>query len=133
MAKTYRNLSRALGAAIFLFAFSAFAQVPPSGFTPFPCPASTGGWTIQWSGPITSASYDNVTQMLYIVWNYKIVQAFANVPVGIQQALTYTTNPQQIYNNSIIPGYHLVMLSEKDHGPLQAEFGRVPYALIYMD
>jgi len=85
----------------------------------FPCPKMTIGWALQWpaSAVITSASYDSSTQLLYIVKNYKTVQAFANVPIGIIIGLSYTQNPNAIYNGSILPYFQQVTLNPKDNCP----------------
>ena len=118
---------------LLLTASSAAAQTPASGFGPFQCPHTTIGWSLQWSGPITSASYDSGNQLLFIVFNYKTVQAFSNVPIGLMQSLSQTQQPIAIYNSSIISGYHQILLSEKDNCPLSWEFGGNPYGYIWTD
>ena len=167
---------RHLIAALLLLASPAAAQVPPSGFAPFPCPKSTGGWTVTWPGPIYFASYDINSSLLYIglqqtippqpntattvlaieggslpgevlliahntllslddvfgttpAKSFRAVQAFANVPYGVMQGLTYTQNPMQVYQNTVL-SYPMLMLTEKDDCVLQWEFGRQPYAPI---
>ena len=104
---------------------AAFAQAA------FPCPKATIGWALTWPGPLTSASYDSGTSILYIVWYGTIPQAFANVPIGIMQALSYTQQPSQIYYSSIVPNYHQILLSEKDNCPLSWEFGGAPQGYIW--
>jgi hypothetical protein len=84
----------------------------------FPCPKMTSGWALQWPPPLTSASYDMGTKLLYIVFNYTSVHAFANVPVGIIISLSYTQNPSAIYYGSILPAYEQVTLDPKTLCPV---------------
>lgn len=86
-----------------------------------PCPTTTIGWALQWPGPITAALYDQQSQLLYIIWNYTIAQAFSNVPTSVMQSLSNQSNPVNIYNYTIIPGYHQLLLTQKDNCPLQIE------------
>jgi hypothetical protein len=116
-----------------LLTFSAPAQAQGTGRAAFPCPQTTIGWALQWpaSATITSASYDSDTQLLYIVFNYTIAQAFSNVPIGMITSLSYTQAPLPIYNSSIAPYYHQILLTEKDNCTLQWEFGGQPYGYLW--
>ena len=91
----------------------------------------TIGWALQWPPPLTSASYDSGTALLYIVFNYTQVQAFSNVPIGIMQGLSYTQNPLAIYNGSIVPSFHQLLLTEKVACPLQWESNGQPYGYFW--
>ena len=110
------------------------ANTPASGYAPTPCPQTTSGWALQWSGPLSSASYDTGSQVLFITFNNgSIVQAFSNVPLGIMQALSYTQNPSAIYYGSIVPGYHQLLLTEKDHCTLRWEYQTLTEGFIWTD
>lgn len=127
---------RRAATALLALTIPASAQVPPSGYSPFPCPQTTIGWALQWpqQAILTSASYDSGTKLLYLgFYNSSIVQAFSNVPIGIMQSLSYTQTPLAIYNGSIVPSYHQILLTEKDHCTLQWESGGQPYGFIWTD
>jgi hypothetical protein len=110
------------------------ANTPASGYAPTPCPQTTSGWALQWSGPLSSASYDMGTQVLFLTFaNGSIVQAFSNVPLGIMQALSYTQNPSAIYYGSIVPSYHQLLLTEKDHCTLRWEYQGLTEGFIWTD
>lgn len=124
-----------LAAALALAPIVAQAQVQPGfgGFNPQTCPHTTGGWSLSWQPPLTSASWDSQTGLLYVVFYGRITQAFSNVPIGVIQALGQTKNPINIYNNAIIPNYHQVLLSEKDHCALRWEYQGLPESYIWTD
>ena len=88
-----------------------------------PCPKSTIGWALSWSGPITAALYDSQAQLLYIIWYNKIPQAFYPVPITVMQQLSNGANPVPIYNTIIINQYQQILLSQKDNCPLSWEAG----------
>ncbi len=121
-------------AALLLMTAAASAQTPGSGYSPFVCPQTTIGWALSWSGPMSSASYDSASQLLFVTFNNgSVVQAFSNVPIGIIQALSYTQNPSAIYYGSIVPNYHQILLTEKDHCTLSWEWGGNSYGYIWTD
>ena len=127
-------MRRALAALALLFAAPAAAQTPASGYAPFPCPQTTIGWALQWQGPLSSASYDSQSQILFVTFNNgSIVQAFSNVPIGIMQSLSYTKNPSAIYYGSIVPNYHQLLLSEKDHCTMRWEYQGLLGGYIWTD
>ena len=110
------------------------ANTPASGYAPTPCPQTTSGWALSWSGPLSSASYDMSSQVLFLTFNNgSIVQAFSNVPLGIMQALSYTQNPSAIYYGSIVPGYHQLLLTEKDHCTIRFEYQTLTEGFFWTD
>jgi hypothetical protein len=137
MDRNVQRLSAAMKAllafALVILAAPTSAQVQPgSGGYGGPCPHTTGGWSLSWPPPITSASWDSQTGLLYMVFNYKTAQAFSNVPLGIIQALSQTKNPSSIYS-TIMRSYHQILLSEKDNCPLRWEYQGLPEAYIWTD
>ena len=120
--------------AFLLLTTAASAQVQPgSGGYGGPCPQTTAGWSLSWAPPITSASWDSQTGLLYMVFNYKTAQAFSGVPQGIIQALSQTKTPIYLYNSTIVRSYHQILLSEKDNCPLRWEYQGLPEAYIWTD
>ena len=119
--------------AIATFVAPATAQVLP-GYGGFgqPCPLTTGGWSLQWRPPLTSASWDSSTGLLYVSFG-TVVQAFSYVPIGAIQALSASKNPLPIYTNTIVPRFHQILLSEKDHCPLRWEYQGTAGAYIWTD
>lgn len=90
-----------------------------------PCPSTTIGWSQSWTtGSLTSAAYDSQSQLLFVVFNYKTVSAYSNVPYGVIQGFTSTSNPTAYYNSAVVPRYHALALSEQVDCPLLFEDGR---------
>jgi hypothetical protein len=88
-----------------------------------PCPSSTIGEAFQYAGPITAVLYDSQSQLLYVIWQYVIVQVFSNVPASfIQTFANGAANPVPIYN-SIISSYPSLLLMEKSGCPILTEGG----------
>lgn len=111
---------------LFIFAsmISATFAAPPAT----PCPYTTIGWAMQYppSATITSVSYATDQQILYVVFNSTTVSAFSNVPIGIMQAFSATTNPLTIYNGSVVHAFHPIMLSTPSNCPLLNDDGVTP-------
>jgi hypothetical protein len=76
-------------ASILLLATPALAEPPAQ-----PCPSINAGWTIPFSGPITSVGYDQTAQMLDVAFG-SVMTTFANVPLGVMQGFqnTMPTSP----------------------------------------
>lgn len=87
------------------------------------CPLSTIGWTQTWSPPLTSASYDSGTQLLYVVWNYTTVFAFSNVPLRVINTFSNNPNPVNVYNSYVAHVYHSILLAQSNNCPLLWENG----------
>jgi hypothetical protein len=88
-----------------------------------PCPASTIGQAFQYAGPITAVLYDSQSQLLYVIWNYTIIQALSNVPVSLLQNFANgAANPVPIYN-AIVTQYPSLLLMEKSNCPILTEGG----------
>ena len=106
--------------AAFLFALLAApaAAVPPAQ----PCPSISAGWTIPFSGPITSVGYDQTAQMLFVAFGSTMTM-FAGVPIGVMQAFQNTKDPLTLYNSAVVPSYHALFLFQQNNCPLQFESG----------
>ena len=94
----------------------------PAAAAPFqPCPSTTIGWALQYPPPLTAVLYDQGSQLLYVVWNYSIAEAYPSVPTSVMQTFSSSKNPVQVYNTSVIPSYHPLLLEEKNNCPLLLE------------
>lgn len=87
-----------------------------------PCPSISAGWTIPFSGPITSVGYDQSAKMLDVAFG-SVMTMFANVPLGVMQGFQNTRDPLMLYNTTVVPGYHALFLFETDNCPLRLESG----------
>lgn len=88
------------------------------------CPYISFGWGQQWpTGDIQSASYDQVAQILYIIFRNQKPQAFWNVPVGAIQSFSNTRDPAATYRTSVLPSYPMILLDEKTNCPILQEAG----------
>lgn len=112
---------------------TALVFAPVAANAGFPCPQTTIGWALSWPGPLTSAAYDSASGLLFITFYGTRTQAFSNVPLGIMQSLSYTQNPIAIYNSTLIPSYHQILLTEKDHCPLQWEYQGTTQGYLWTD
>lgn len=90
----------------------------------FPCPQISFGWAQTWYGqPIASASYDSVSQLLYVIFTTQQVSAFSNVPFSAWQTFSQAGSPIGFYNCCIQPSYHALLLQNKNNCPLLYETG----------
>jgi hypothetical protein len=103
--------------ALVVVAGTALAEPPAQ-----PCPSINAGWTIPFSGPITSVGYDQTAQMLDVAFG-SVMTTFANVPLGVMQGFQNTTNPLALYNSLVVPSYHALFLFQQNNCPLQLESG----------
>lgn len=150
-----------------LFAFLFFlATVAARAASPtYPCPTFVAGWALSGPGPITSISWDSISQQMYFVWTNTPVtetlycplenenkttllvtegapvslrsenpacttQLLKNFvsdyypitsPSAIQAFSQAQANWVQIFNNTIAPAFHAVLLKEKDNCPVFQE------------
>ena len=56
-----------------------------------------------------------------------------SVGAGIMQALSYTQNPSAIYYGSIVPSYHQILLTEKDHCTIRFEYQGLAEGFFWTD
>ncbi len=75
--------------ALLLLTSSALAEPPAQ-----PCPSISAGWTIPFSGPITSVGYDQTAQMLDVAFG-PVMTTFANVPLGVMQGFQNASNAKR--------------------------------------
>lgn len=91
------------------------------------CPQSTISWAVNYtSQPIQSVSYDSTTQYMYVVFTTQVVWAFYGVPTSLMQTFSQTKNPMQIYQNSLLGRYHVMLLFETNNCPIMNENGLSP-------
>lgn len=99
----------------------------PLAAAPFqPCPLTTIGWALQFSGPITAVLYDTSSQLMYVVFNNTAASAFSNVAIGVMQAFSSAQTQaqvQQVYQSQLLPNYHPLLLAETNNCPLLFENG----------
>ena len=116
-------------AAIILCLLATPVMALPTGR---PCPYLSFGWGQQWQAtaaqPISSASYDGTAKVLYVVFDYNLVTAYAGVPFGVIQSFTYTLNPLQFYQTGIAKSYRQILLTPTDNCPLLQESGSYIYS-----
>lgn len=108
---------RILLALLFYLVASAARAASPA----YPCPTFVAGWALSGTGPITTISWDPISQQMYFVWNYTFVSDYYPVPnSSVMQ--TFSSTPQanwvQTFNYIIAPSYHAVLLKEKDNCPV---------------
>ena len=115
-------------AALILLATPAGA-VPPAQ----PCPMFSAGWTIQYpsplvaSSPITSVGYDQTDEMLFVAFGSAMTM-FVNVPLGVMQGFQNTRDPLALYNSTVVPGYHALILFQTNNCPIEYETGAFLWA-----
>lgn len=86
------------------------------------------GWSQQYppSATITSVSYVSERMVLYVIFNNTAAMAYSNVPLGVMQAFSQTTNPLSLYNSLVASTYHPMLLWEVDNCPVLNENGSQP-------
>src|SRR5215472_11654206 len=101
--------ARALFAALALLGLGAFQQ----------CPPVTGGSSKQWFGfPITSATYDTTSLVLYVIFGAKNPTAYSAVPLSVWQGFVRATNPVTYWQSQVNPYYRAMLLFETTNCPL---------------
>lgn len=115
-------------ALLLLLSSAAFAQQPPNivNGPARPCPASSAGWTISYPAPspITSVQYDQTYSYLSVIWHSSLPSVFVGVPLNVMQNFALPgINPVTVYNNSVFPYYHSLLLSQKNYCPLLFQDG----------
>jgi hypothetical protein len=105
--------------ALLLLTSSALAEPPAQ-----PCPSISAGWTIPFSGPITSVGYDQTAQMLDVAFG-PVMTTFVNVPLGVMQGFQNTSNANALvyYNSIVVPSYHALFLFQQNNCPMTLESG----------
>ena len=105
--------------ALLLLTSSALAEPPAQ-----PCPSISAGWTIPFSGPITSVGYYQTAQMLDVAFG-PVMTTFANVPLGVMQGFQNTSNANALvyYNSIVVPSYHALFLFQQNNCPMALESG----------
>ena len=117
---------RLLLAFLFCFVVAAARAASPA----YPCPTFVAGWALSGLGPITTISWDSISQQMYFVWkpglppNATTVTDYYPVPnSSVMQ--TFSSTPQanwvQTFNYLIAPSYHAVLLKESDNCPVLQE------------
>jgi hypothetical protein len=101
------------------------ANQPALAAAPFqPCPWVQSGWALPYQGyPITFVSYDQLTGLLYVIFNNTIPSAYSGVPISVAQAFAQTRNPMPIYQSYVVPSYHALLLAEQTNCPMLNENG----------
>ncbi len=111
---------RFLAAFLVLLGLAASARAA----APFrPCPYVSAGWSLQFSGPITSVQYDQSYPLLYVIFNNVTASVFVGVPLGVMTAFQQSGNPSMVYKNYVLPSYHALLLAQIDNCPLFFENG----------
>lgn len=88
----------------------------------YPCPYMSLGWSQNWStGPISSVAYTNDYQVLFVVFAYKTVSAYSDVPISVMQTFSQSRDPQQVYQTQVVPRYHALLLAESSNCPILVE------------
>lgn len=88
------------------------------------CPAPVSGWTLSWQNqPISSATYDSSTSLLYLFFGVSTPVAFSNVPYAAMQGLSSTRSPVDFYTYNLLPVYHALLLNQQSRCPLLNENG----------
>jgi hypothetical protein len=107
-----------------LLAFLLLAA-PARAQPAYPCPQISFGWSQQWwNQPISSASYDSVSQLLYVVFSPPSnVSAFSNVPLNVFSTFAQAGNPLSFYSCCVLPRYHALLLSTQNNCPILFETG----------
>jgi KTSC domain len=106
--------------ALALFLLNA----PARAAAPFqPCPTFQAGWTMTYAPPITAVQYDELSGLLYVIFNYATASAYSGVPISVIQAFSPGANPTQVYNNLVVPSYHALLLQQQTNCPLLNDNG----------
>lgn len=106
--------------------FCLVASAARAASPAYPCPTFVPGWALSSTGPITTISWDSVSQQMYFVWNYNLVSDYYPVPNSSVMQTFSSTPPSkwvQTFNYIIAPAYHAVLLKEKDNCPVLQESG----------
>lgn len=106
------------------FAALLLALFPSAALAQFvPCPSITIGWAVSGPPPVTSVTYSQQDQVLYVVFNNTQASAFSGVPTSIMQIFSQSKNYYQTYLSYVQPVYHALLLQEKNNCPLLYENG----------